>query len=539
MQPAAPEPASPAASETEAPKFGGIFLVANRKDPPGAFDTLKTNSYNLHTISGGLNGNGNLVRPCRGDVYKVCGGVAQSWESNADFTQWTFKIRDGIKWHDGKPFTAEDAKFWVELANFGYEGGGKKRGPAFFRAEWGELLNVETLGDNRLRITLKEPAPQFLTMISLPQRNIAHPPHLLKPLFDAGKVNTAPVEVGNVSIGPFKFDSREKGAVVRIRRNELYWEKDDQGRQLPYLDGVDFLIISSPSAMDAAFRVGRLDGGARGFGYELTKERKDSYVKDLGDAVWFLETIGGRLGLSMNTLKPGPIQDVRVRKAIALWSDKRAMIDAISGGLGYIYPIFAPSNPFSSPDFLTWPGWNEATRSQDRAEAKRLMAEAGYADGFDMSLIVPNRWSNRGEFWTGQLSGLGINLKLNIVDEAGWSAGRLGLDSDAQLGSVSQTIPEAAEVQMTSFSRSKFAPSKHEDEKVLAFFDKLRLARSLDERIQIWRELEEYWLVDQVYNVPGGGSISTVPYQSYVKGMVIPAEGIMNDTEFTTVWLDK
>ena len=45
--------------------------------------------------------------------------------------------------------------------------------------------------------------------------------------------------------------------------------------------------------------------------------------------------------------------------------------------------------------------------------------------------------------------------------------------------------------------------------------------------------------MDQVYNVPGGGTISTVPYQSYVKGMVIPAEGIMNDTEFTTVWLDK
>ena len=59
----------------------------------------------------------------------------------------------------------------------------------------------------------------------------------------------------------------------------------------------------------------------------------------------------------------------------------------------------------------------------------------------------------------GQLSGLNIKLKLNIVDEAGWSAGRLVLDSDAQMGGVSQTIPEAAEVQMTSFSRSKFAPT--------------------------------------------------------------------------------
>ena len=74
---------------------------------------------------------------------------------------------------------------------------------------------------------------------------------------------------------------------------------------------------------------------------------------------------------------------------------------------------------------------------------------------------------------------------------------------------------------------------------MLAFFDKLRLARSFDERVQIWRELEQYWLLEQVYVVPGAGSTSTVPYRSYVKGMVIPAEGIMNDTEFTTVWLDK
>ena len=108
---ATPRPTQVPAGE---PKYGGIFITPNRADPP-IWDPMFTGTINLHGVSGSINGNGSLLKPCRDDTFVICGGLASSWESNADLTEWTFTIRDGVLWHDGIPFTVEDAKFWLDL----------------------------------------------------------------------------------------------------------------------------------------------------------------------------------------------------------------------------------------------------------------------------------------------------------------------------------------------------------------------------------------------------------------------------------------
>ena len=488
-----PKSAAPAAAAAEEPKFGGIMILANRRDPPARWDPMRTTTITLHGIAGSIYGDGALIKRCTDNVFLVCPNLADSWEINDDFTQFTFKIRDGVKWHDGKPFTVEDAKWWQELGVFGATVGGKTRAPAIWKGAFGGLKKVEILDGNRLRLTLESPKPIFLESIMNPRHRLAHPRHLMQPLMEAGKITVAPQDVGWIATGPFKMLDYDKGVRARVRRFDQWWGKDEAGRQLPYLDGIDFAIFTDASAMDAAFRVGRLDGTARGNRFEMTGPRKAAIAKEMGDRVWFLQSLssGGGAGISFNVLREGPWQDARVRRAVQLWIDKKASIKALYGGLARLDGLLPSVSPFASPDFLTWPGWNPKTREQDRAEAKRLMAEAGYAGGFEIGHMCRRQWIDRCEFLFAQMAELGIDLKLQLVDDAGWNRGRVSLDYDTQQGTHNPApIPEATVTFYGIYSENPDAGPKHEDLKVQAFYDQLDAAAgNVEKRTKIWKHI--------------------------------------------------
>ena len=539
---ASPEAASPVASE---PKRGGILTLAHNSDPPAAYDTMRTSTIRLFSVAGALNGSANLVRPCWTDSYSPCPGVAESWEHNPDFTQWTFKIRDNIKWHDGTDFTPQDVKYWLDLAFFGRKEGEKTRLPAIFKGDLGDIESVEVLDGNNIRINLNLPEVHYLFKLMAARNQIAHPPHLMEPMIAGGQLDVTPRDIGWVSIGPFKMLNAEKGVRVQLRRNELYWETDDDGRSLPYLDGIDYAVIIDPSAMDAAFRSGRVEGGAQFPGFTLSKERKTGYDTDMGDGVWYADIYTWRSNFVMNAIDDRPFKDVRVRKAVALWMDKRAAINSVLGGFGYIHTIMGPTNPFVSPDFEKWPGWNAETREADRAEAKRLMAEAGYENGFPFDLLCRQHEMDRCQFVLAQLAELGIEGTPEPLDFASWSrrtrGGKVEAAYDMGAGTAEVFIPEQAEAALTRLSvGGPISRVRHEDPKVDEFFERLRaVPHSVDQRVQIYRELEQYLLVEKVYQVPLFGELSVVPYRSYVKGVLVPHESLYNYNDRTGVWLDK
>jgi peptide/nickel transport system substrate-binding protein len=489
-------------------------------------------------------GVGNLVRLCRVDVYKACPALAESWEVNGDFTQYTFKIRPGVLWHDGHPFTAEDAKFWADLSFFGAKSGDKVRRPGNFRADFGELKNVETLDGGRVRLTLVRPNRFLLETIGAVRHHLGYPKHLMQPRIDAGDINVTPQDIGVVGTGPFRLVKHERGVRTQVRRFDKYWEKDPQGRQLPYLDGVDFAIIPDASAQDAAFRVGRLDSGSPTGSHRLGPERRDAHIKDLGDKVWFTSIPSGgsvSAAFSFNLLRPGPWQDVRVRKAISLWIDKQQAVVALHEGFGQVSSLLAANNPFTSPDFMTWPGFNPTTKEKDRAEAKRLMAEAGYAKGFSMTrnCNTTGVWIKRCLFYQDQLKGLGIDLKLTLMNTAQWNEAALSLDYDStQSPATAGPIPEGAEAIFTVYSVSKAPKTKHEDAKVPEFYRRLNATTSFDERVKIWREFERYMILDQVLLVPMTTDDAVVPFRSRVKGVALPAEFIINIYDYAQMWVD-
>ena len=536
---AAPEPTAPAAPAMDEPRYGGIPIFTNRADPPGAFDPMRAGSSSLDWVIGSMSGDGNLIKFCREDIYKVCPGLAESWENSDDSAVWTFKIRDNVLWHDGTPFTAEDAKWWVDLSVDGAKVGGKIRAPSGHKIKFGAPEKVEVLSGNRLQITLGESAPLYLQVLGNPRNRLLHPRHLMQPLIAQGTLDVSPKDVAVVGTGPFKFLKHEKGTIVQVRRFDQYWEQDEAGRQLPFLDGIDFAIIRDPAAMAASFRAGQLDAGSPGTKMQLRPDQRAIYEKELGDEVWFAEYQHVLFSVSFNTLREGPQQDVNVRRAIALHMDKQAATEAVLGGKGLLYTILGPASPWGTPGFEQWPGFGQATKAADRAEAKRLMEAAGYPNGFSATMIARQDWEPRTEFVAGQMAGLGIDLKLSFSDPATYR--QRGITGDWEVswggGGGTSTFPEELETTLARNSLNPASYMKHEDAKIDAFFERLKATTDFSERQRVYREMEQYILVDQVFAIPLVGEIGVIPFRSRVKGYIVPAAGIWNSNDFATVWL--
>ncbi len=522
------------------PRRGGTLTLANRADPPAGFDTMFTSSIALHHVGGALFGPGNLVKRSRDDFYTVAPYLALRWEHTPDFKEWTFVLRSDVYWHDGTRLTAADVKFWLDLVFFGVRSGQRVRPPAYFARELGDAVAVEIPDPRRVRITFSHRNAHFLQILANPRFKIAHPRHLMEPRIEAGDVMVSPLDVGLVGVGPFRIERYRRGSLVRVERFDRYFERDRYGNRLPHLNRIDYVTMPDPFAMDMAFRGGRLDGGARGQGHFLSSERVAAYERELGDAVFFARSDGGNFRLAFNVLNEGPWQDSRVRRAIALWIDKPAAIPAALGGFGWTTPSIGPGDIDVPTEFINWPRYDTAPLEIRRAEARRLMEEAGYGDGFTMGHLTRAIMPEGGEFLKAQLAGLGVDLELQIVDEGEWNRARVSLDYDSQQGRLTPSpIPEGTESVYGRYEENPDAYSKHDDRTLDALYRQLRDSVTMEQRIEVWRRLSRYLFYEQSYIVPVAESIDVVPYRADVRGLVVPPEDMHTHTDFATVWLER
>jgi peptide/nickel transport system substrate-binding protein len=536
-------PVSSAEAVAGAPKYGGTLRVAVRDDPPAAWDTMRSTNYDLTLVTQAIAGDGNLVTACWDNETAVCPALAESWEANDDFTAWTFKIRDGVLWHDGVPFTAEDVRYWVDLFINGATVGDKVRLPGNARGQFGDFQKVETLDGNRVRITLNTPDPFYLEALGLYRIPIFQPKHLFEPAIAAGNVNVAPKDLGYVGTGPFKFKSYEPGVAIELTRFDQYWGKDEQGRQLPYLDGITYHIIKNPTAMHSAFRVGQLDIGAAQGGYYVTPDLVPTYRQSLGDTVYFLERAGGDTdSIAFNTLRP-PFNDIRLRRAIELWVDRQSAVETLNQGVGRVVAGFSDPS-MSNPNFMTWPGFNPATKEADRAEARRLLAEAGYANGLEFTIVTPSTKAAGAEWWPGALAGSGMTARLEVMDVNAYDARRGAGDwqvADSSAGGLENNMSAGAF--LTGYgpkSMSPYAAVVHEDSQILEFARKLGQQTTPEGRLDVARQIESYVFLEQVYKVSSSIGSDLIPVRDYVKGAKA-AFTLGPNTYWSQVrtWMDK
>jgi peptide/nickel transport system substrate-binding protein len=512
------------------PKYGGIAVLATRDDPPG-WDPMFTLTISLYSVSGSIYGRGNLVMGSVGNLFEAAPALASKWDSNDDFTQWIFTIRDGVEWHDGVSFTAKDAKFWLDLSLFPPEG----RMRSWIHTILGDVKSVE-VDENKVVVNLNKSTPVYLNqLINSPNYNIAHPPHLMKPEIDDGNVKVSPNQVDWIALGPFRMEKYVEGSVVRVRRFDGYWGRNPANLQLPFLDGIDFPIMTDPSSIVAAFRTGRLDGTAPGSGYFLTPESKAVIAKDLGDQVNFVEQPYLAWGVVPNAAR-SPWDDVRVREAVSLWFHRQEGIRSVHGGLAELSTWWSPNSPWVNEDFREWPGYNAATKDADRARAKELLAEAGYSNGFETTLLCRNKWIAWCEYTENQLSGLlgRNNVSIDVVDEATRIDRQCRGDFDISISVHTELFPEASAVRFVTTNRCSDVKN---DPKLDEYFTRLAAMRFKVDQKNLSHEVERYVLQEKFYKTMLWYETASQAYVQRLKDVIIPAQGGKHHLAYDTAWL--
>ncbi|MCH7706318.1 MAG: acyl-CoA dehydrogenase family protein [Chloroflexi bacterium] len=238
-------------------------------------------------------------------------------------------------------------------------------------------------------------------------------------------------------------------------------------------------------------------------------------------------------------------QDVRVRKAVSLWLDRQSAADAIEPGTGATGTgLWLPGQPWTNPDLLTWPGWNTATKAQDREEAKRLMAEAGFADGFDIELSISatTTFLQPAEFAVSDLRGLGINANIKIFVVGPWENLKCNGEYDFLIDVYTGLLqfPDSTFGAVASVASNPCARTWHNDSRVDDLFRQIIASGDLAERIRLSREVEKLLVDDGVYIAPMYTRKAATPLRSYVKGFQL-AQGL-DSVEYrdnAIVWLDK
>lgn len=513
---------SAAVASPEKPEPGGILRVGNRRDPDVS-DPMQWSSityaqpqYNLYS---------QLVRRGYPDETTVEPDLAERWEVSPDHRTYTFHLRKNARWHDGKPFTARDVEYWVQRG---------KTPPAgvlnLFKSTFAEIASFQVLDERTVRMTIAKGRPGFLFDLATNYNRLGHPRHLFE-----GKEPQRPEAVGYVGTGPFKFKRYRRGSLFEIEKNPDYFIPG-----LPYLDGIQFFITQDAATHFALFRTGRLDLTGRAAGWYMTSPQIDILKRELGERVKFGSFYNVAWHLLYNP-SVAPFADVRVRKAITLWLSRQDAVRAIEEGQGVAGAYFPPRAAFAQIDWSRQPGWR-ASKDADRAEAKRLLADAGYRNGFSFVLLTRDLWTRAGEWVIGDLKGLGISGTLDVVDQPTRSKRNAEGRFQADILTVQGiTLEQMLSDYHTSNTTGMLTAWKGRPE--AAHVDKLldTAVATVDpnERKRLAKDLEQYIYVDQALTAPIDVPQSTQAWLDTVHGYRQPIVDQSVHNEMQWVWLSK
>ena len=379
------------------PDKGGTIIFAVHEYGP-SFDIHYETSYiAIQGLSPIYNG---LVTYDLYDKAKIVGDLAERWEVGDDGKSLTFPLRRGVKFHDGSDFTCADAKYSLDrLAD-------PKRAHPTFTGILKELYASSKCADDfTLVVSLKRPSAGFLSFLA--GENAA----IMKQGIDQRVDKKNPGFL--VGTGPFKYKSHATGVDFQGQRNPNYWKPG-----LPRIDGYRSVVMSDLTKIFASFRARQLT--MTGIFRHLERPEADILKKDFPDAVVVVGPRSTWDNYVMNVTAP-PFNDLRVRKAIALATDREKMIEIAVEGWGRLGGFMGPHLPFALPleELNQYPQY-QASMDKRRAEAKRLLSEAGYANGLTVELLL-----RRGPLYErgalsrqDDLKKVGVTEKIVLLDTA-------------------------------------------------------------------------------------------------------------------------
>jgi len=395
-EPAAPateKPAAPATEEpieepvqpTEVPAPSGPVrggILKHAVEAPNNLDPAFLSSIGDDTI--GRQWHDFLVYVDEDNQPDFERSLASSWEASEDGKVWTFKLREGVTFHDGKPFTANDIVFTFDRLRDEDIG-------AATVSMYANILDIEALDDYTVRFTLENSNPDFLLDLG--------DYHAL--VMDS---ETEDFQTEFNGTGPWMIEEYLPEDRLVFKRNPNYWMMGEDGEPLPYADGMEFLFLSEPSAQVEALR-----GGQVHWINYVPPEYVDVLEDDPNTEVAF-KAANFHYVIHMRS-DVEPASDIRVRQAIKLATDRQALADIVAPGFSIIGHD-TPIGPAYGDFYLDVP-----PLERDVEKAKELLAEAGYPDGLEIELTVMDAVSapTIATVWKEQLAEAGITVNIQMI----------------------------------------------------------------------------------------------------------------------------
>ncbi|WP_162408795.1 ABC transporter substrate-binding protein [Acuticoccus sediminis] len=404
-----------AVTPVAAQESGGTLVMVVQPEPPNLAPYLSTSGPIGQVASKVYEG---LITV--GPDFKIMPGLAKSWEVSDDGLTITFHLQEGVKWHDGEPFTSADVQYGIMdvLREIHPRGGSTLK----------VIESVDTPDDMTAVFHLAEPAPYLMVAL-----NGYESPIVAKHLFEGGNPRENETANKPIGTGPFKFVEWKKGQYVRFDKNEDYWQ---DGK--PYLDRIVVRFIADAATRTAAVESEEVQYGAFGAVPYFDVERLSQlpYIDVTTEGYGYIAPI---MQVQFNT-EVKPFDDPKVRQAIAYALDRQFVIDNIWFGFGK--PATGPISSLFKPTGLYTDEVIDFTVDDRMEKAAALLDEAGYpvgSDGVRFTVthdITPygEEWSRLGEYVKQALGQLDIAVDLRYEDVATWLK-RVYTDYDYQFSS--------------------------------------------------------------------------------------------------------
>ncbi len=509
--------ARPAVQAAETPRRGGVLLAAIGADAPSLDPHQETTFATIELVAPLYS---TLLQIDPLNYPKIIGDLATEWKIAPDGLAYTFKLRPGVRFHDGSPLTAIDVKASYDKIVFPPAGVRSVRKNAYTA-----VASIEAPDPSTVVFKLKFPSASLLDNLASPW-NVIYPKKYLDKDPNYFKANI-------VGSGPFKFKNYTRGSTFEGERNPDYFLKDR-----PYLDGYKFYISPETSVRAAALRSGRAWIEFR----TMPLAEVDAIRKTLGDKVVVQETPAtGLFGIALNhTVKP--FTDVRVRKALTLAFDRYTASRVLYplASLRDVGGLMRPATEWATAEaeLQKLPGFGR-DMEKNRAEARRLLAEAGYPNG--LKVVLKNRnvkipYQDFAVFAIQEWRKIGVEAEHRPLETAAWFSD--GRDKGNFELIVSGTFnymddPDLFLQRYTTGDPNNWG--RFSDPRIDDLF--ARQARALDpsERKRLVNEIEKI-VLENAYYIPGLWWRRAVVHWAKVRNYVAPPNHYSNQ-KLQDVWL--
>jgi peptide/nickel transport system substrate-binding protein len=506
------------------PKSGGILRMYHR-DSPGSASIHEGATYSINVPFMPIMSNLLIFdqHKAQNSTATLQPELAESWAWSGDGKVLTFKLRKDVKWHDGKPFTSADVKCTFDML-MGKSQQKFRQNP---RKSWYDEVNEVTVnGDYEASFNLKRPQPALLTLLASGYTPV-YPCHV-----SPGDMRTKPI-----GTGPFKFVEFKANESIKLVKNTDYFKKG-----LPYLDGIEFTIITNRSTAILGFVSGKFD---MTFPTEVSIPLLKDVKSQAPNAVCVVEPNNVSTNIIVNSSNP-PFDNLDVRRALALALDRKAFVQIQFEGQadigGTMQP--GPAGLWAMPKEMleSIPGYGPDIE-KNRAEARKLMQKAGYGPDKHLAIKVSTRnipvYRDPAIILIDQIKTIYIDAELDVVDTAQWFPKVARKDYSLGLNLTGNAVDDPDQSFYENYScGSERNYTGYCNKEIEKLFDEQSMEKDVDKRKKMVWEIDKKLQEDVARPIIFHSRTGTC-WQPYVKNVTIMSNSSYNGYRWEDLWMDK